>query len=119
MYITVEATYESGVLKLHQPLPLEEHETVRISVDTGKDGLTGSGDVIAAHGPSRTPAAPTDPACGSSAPAAELSHFAESDMVNIWLDMPPSSTARTVVPTRAEPILPGPLQVEEFDLAPE
>jgi predicted DNA-binding antitoxin AbrB/MazE fold protein len=28
MPITIEATYENGVLKPSQPLPLEEHETV-------------------------------------------------------------------------------------------
>jgi predicted DNA-binding antitoxin AbrB/MazE fold protein len=34
MTITIEATYENGVLKPAQPLPLKEHETVRISVHT-------------------------------------------------------------------------------------
>lgn len=34
MSITVEATYESGTLKLAQPLPLKEHEKVRVTVDT-------------------------------------------------------------------------------------
>ena len=32
MAITVEAVYEGGVLKPAQPLPLEEHEHVRVSV---------------------------------------------------------------------------------------
>jgi predicted DNA-binding antitoxin AbrB/MazE fold protein len=31
MGISVEATYENGVLKLTQPLPLEEHEKVRVT----------------------------------------------------------------------------------------
>ena len=33
MAITVEAVYENGVLKPAQPLPLEEHEKVRITVE--------------------------------------------------------------------------------------
>jgi predicted DNA-binding antitoxin AbrB/MazE fold protein len=34
MAITVEAVYENGVLKPTQPLPLKEHEKVRIHVET-------------------------------------------------------------------------------------
>jgi predicted DNA-binding antitoxin AbrB/MazE fold protein len=34
MAITVEAVYENGVLKPTQPLPLQEHEKVRIHVET-------------------------------------------------------------------------------------
>jgi predicted DNA-binding antitoxin AbrB/MazE fold protein len=33
MSITVEATYEDGVLKPKQPLPLQEHEEVRVTVE--------------------------------------------------------------------------------------
>jgi predicted DNA-binding antitoxin AbrB/MazE fold protein len=33
--LTVEATYENGMLKLSQPLPLKEHEKVQIPVHTG------------------------------------------------------------------------------------
>lgn len=33
MPITVEATYEDGVLRPKQPLPLEEHAKVRITID--------------------------------------------------------------------------------------
>jgi predicted DNA-binding antitoxin AbrB/MazE fold protein len=33
MSLTVEAIYEDGVLKLAQPLPLKEHERVRITVE--------------------------------------------------------------------------------------
>jgi predicted DNA-binding antitoxin AbrB/MazE fold protein len=33
MPITIEAIYENGVLKPSQPLPLEEHETVRITIE--------------------------------------------------------------------------------------
>lgn len=32
MPLTVEATYENGVLKPSQPLPLMEHEKVRLTV---------------------------------------------------------------------------------------
>ena len=32
MALTIEATYEDGVLKPAQPLPLAEHEQVRITV---------------------------------------------------------------------------------------
>jgi predicted DNA-binding antitoxin AbrB/MazE fold protein len=32
MTITVEAVYENGVLKPAQPLPLKEHERVRVTV---------------------------------------------------------------------------------------
>lgn len=32
MAITVEATYENGTLKLERPLPLQEHERVRVTV---------------------------------------------------------------------------------------
>ena len=33
MTITVEATYENGVLKPSRPLPLKEHETVRVTIE--------------------------------------------------------------------------------------
>jgi predicted DNA-binding antitoxin AbrB/MazE fold protein len=33
MSIVVEAVYEDGVLKPKQPLPLQEHETVRLTVE--------------------------------------------------------------------------------------
>jgi len=32
MSLTVDATYENGVLKPAQPLPLREHEEVRITI---------------------------------------------------------------------------------------
>ena len=41
--ITVEAIYEGGVLKPMQPLPLQEHETVQLTVQSlGKPVPTGS-----------------------------------------------------------------------------
>ena len=33
MAITVEAIYENGVLKLAEPLPLQEHEKVRVTIE--------------------------------------------------------------------------------------
>ena len=33
MSITVEATYENGTLKLAEPLPLKEHEQVRVTIE--------------------------------------------------------------------------------------
>jgi predicted DNA-binding antitoxin AbrB/MazE fold protein len=33
MPLTVEAIYENGVLRPAQPLPLKEHETVRITIE--------------------------------------------------------------------------------------
>ncbi|MEX2139364.1 MAG: antitoxin family protein [Pirellulales bacterium] len=33
MSITIDATYEDGVLKPAQPLPLAEHEKVRVTVE--------------------------------------------------------------------------------------
>ena len=35
MTITIEAIYENGVLKPARPLPLQEHEKVRVTVLTG------------------------------------------------------------------------------------
>lgn len=34
MLITIEATYEDGVLKLERPLPLQEREKVRVTVQS-------------------------------------------------------------------------------------
>jgi predicted DNA-binding antitoxin AbrB/MazE fold protein len=39
MTIIVEATYEDGVLKLAQPLPLKQHEKVRVTVETETSAL--------------------------------------------------------------------------------
>jgi predicted DNA-binding antitoxin AbrB/MazE fold protein len=37
MAITIEAIYENGVLKPKEPLPLKEHEQVRLSVHRAAD----------------------------------------------------------------------------------
>ena len=34
MTLTVEATYENGVLRPAQPLPLEEHQRVEVAIHT-------------------------------------------------------------------------------------
>ena len=39
MAITVEAVYENGMLKLAQPLPLREHEKVRVTIQQGDTPL--------------------------------------------------------------------------------
>ena len=36
MPLTVEAVYENGVLKPAQPLPLKEHEQVRVTVEPAR-----------------------------------------------------------------------------------
>src|SRR5262249_46764811 len=37
MTLTVVATYENGLLKPEQPLPLKEHEKVRVTVESVKE----------------------------------------------------------------------------------
>lgn len=39
MIVTIEATYENGVLKPLHPLPLKEHERVRITVHSERSPL--------------------------------------------------------------------------------
>jgi predicted DNA-binding antitoxin AbrB/MazE fold protein len=39
MAITVEATYENGVLKLRGPLPFQEHEKVQVTVNSTSSPL--------------------------------------------------------------------------------
>jgi predicted DNA-binding antitoxin AbrB/MazE fold protein len=36
MALTIEAVYENGVLKPAQPLPLKEHEKVRVTVEPAR-----------------------------------------------------------------------------------
>ena len=35
MSLAIEAVYENGVLKPSQPLPLAEHEKVRVTIESG------------------------------------------------------------------------------------
>lgn len=46
MTLTVDATYEDGVLKLLQPLPLQEHERVRVRVETQATPLMKSYGIV-------------------------------------------------------------------------
>jgi predicted DNA-binding antitoxin AbrB/MazE fold protein len=39
MALTIEAVYESGVLKPSQPLPLKEHERVQITIQSRPSNL--------------------------------------------------------------------------------
>jgi len=42
----VEATYENGVLKLEQPLPLKDHEKVRVTVESITAGSHSIVDIV-------------------------------------------------------------------------
>jgi len=46
MAIVVEATYENGVLKPAQPLPLGEHEKVRLMIERGPSPLSSAYGVV-------------------------------------------------------------------------
>ena len=55
MTITVEATYENGVLKPAEPLPLKDHQKVRVTVEpdvnlaratSGLLGWTGDAETV-------------------------------------------------------------------------
>jgi predicted DNA-binding antitoxin AbrB/MazE fold protein len=46
MSLTIEAVYEDGVLKPIQPLPLQEHERVRITVQAGTNWVQETAGMI-------------------------------------------------------------------------
>jgi predicted DNA-binding antitoxin AbrB/MazE fold protein len=50
MAITVEATYENGVLKPKQPLPLKEHETVQITLQAPISPLVAAAGIMGFKG---------------------------------------------------------------------
>jgi predicted DNA-binding antitoxin AbrB/MazE fold protein len=54
MTLTVEAVYENGVLKPAEPLPLREHETVRITVVQGATPLLRAYGIIGWTGDAET-----------------------------------------------------------------
>jgi predicted DNA-binding antitoxin AbrB/MazE fold protein len=54
MPLTVEAIYENGVLKPVQPLPLKEHEKVRITVEQGDTPLLRAYGIIGWSGDAET-----------------------------------------------------------------
>ncbi len=50
MVITVEAVYENGVLKPKQPLPLQERQTVQITVQTQISSLVAAYGILGFKG---------------------------------------------------------------------
>jgi predicted DNA-binding antitoxin AbrB/MazE fold protein len=40
MSVTVEAVYENGVLKLRNPVPFQDHETVRVTIESAPPRAT-------------------------------------------------------------------------------
>lgn len=54
MAITIEAVYENGVLKPTQPLSLQEHEKVRITVEQGDSRLLRAYGIIGWTGDAET-----------------------------------------------------------------
>jgi predicted DNA-binding antitoxin AbrB/MazE fold protein len=54
MAIVVEATYENGVLRPAQPLPLAEHEKVQITVDTAVNPVRASFGLLGWTGDAET-----------------------------------------------------------------
>jgi predicted DNA-binding antitoxin AbrB/MazE fold protein len=54
MPITVEATYENGILRPAQPLPLKEQQTVRITVHTEASPLLQAYGIIGWKGDAET-----------------------------------------------------------------
>jgi hypothetical protein len=41
------------------------------------------------------------------------------EMLDLWLDIPPSATARIITVQQGEPLLPAPFHLDQSDLAPE
>jgi predicted DNA-binding antitoxin AbrB/MazE fold protein len=54
MPISFEAVYENGVLKPFQPLPLKEHERVRVTVETAPLDILRAGGIIGWKGDHET-----------------------------------------------------------------
>lgn len=50
MPLSIDAVYESGVLKPSQPLPLKENERVRLSIHTASDVQNALDAVRRSHG---------------------------------------------------------------------
>ncbi len=46
MPLTVEAIYENGVLKPTQPLPLQEHEKVRITIEASRNWVAETAGIL-------------------------------------------------------------------------
>ena len=54
MVIVVEATYENGVLKPAEPLPLAEHEKVQITVNTALSRVRATAGLLGWKGDAET-----------------------------------------------------------------
>jgi AF2212-like protein len=54
MPFTIEAVYENGMLKPAQPLPLREHEKVRVTVEPGDNPLLGAYGIMGWTGDAAT-----------------------------------------------------------------
>jgi predicted DNA-binding antitoxin AbrB/MazE fold protein len=54
MSLTVEATYENGMLKPAHPLPLKEHEQVRITIEKADSPLLGAYGIMGWTGDAET-----------------------------------------------------------------
>jgi hypothetical protein len=52
-------------------------------------------------------------------PAEEAGPATDWEMMDLWLDIPPSVAARTITVQKGEPLLPAPFHLDESDLAPE
>jgi predicted DNA-binding antitoxin AbrB/MazE fold protein len=50
MPLTVEAVYENGVLKPTQPLPLKEHETLRVTIEPRTNWVQESAGILKWNG---------------------------------------------------------------------
>jgi predicted DNA-binding antitoxin AbrB/MazE fold protein len=46
MPLTVEAVYENGVLKPAQPLPLKEHEQVRVTIEANRNWVEETAGIL-------------------------------------------------------------------------
>ena len=48
--LTIDAVYENGVLKPSRPLPLEEHEKVRVTVESKKNWVERTAGIMGFQG---------------------------------------------------------------------
>ncbi len=46
MFVTVNAVYENGVLKLKEPLPFQEHEEVRVTVQVAQQTVVDGKEAV-------------------------------------------------------------------------
>jgi predicted DNA-binding antitoxin AbrB/MazE fold protein len=51
---TFDATYENGALKLEQPLPLQDHQRVRVTVEAELPSLVAAQGILAWRGDRET-----------------------------------------------------------------